>query len=786
MTPIRLVRFVAWGLLAGLVLAAWTPAAWAVRITDIRVEALGGMGVNAGQVLSMVRTRPGEELDRGILSEDVRRLKECGHFSYVESRLENSLDSRGAVLVFKVQPRPVIRKLTVEGASFYSNGKIRDLMGINAGDRVDGATLGEGAIAVRQEYREDYFPNTKVRWALTPVEGDPSMVDVLIQVDEGERMLVRKIIFKGLESLKPKELRKRMTQKQSTWLSIFTGDGEYKAAALLADREVIRKALMDVGHLGAEVSAPTYVRVDRKKIDVTFEIDEGPLYTLDDWRITGMETFPAAAVEGGILVRKGEVASLQGIEQGAQNISDYYGSRGYIRTTADPRVVLDVSNATARVTYAVKEGPLAYISDVDIRGNSVTKDKVIRREILVAPGGVYDEVRVRRSENRLRNMGYFSYVRAYPEATAVSNRYRVVYELEEQSTATLTFGIGFSSVENLLGTVMFNNGNFDLFGWRNSFKGGGQKLQMSVQAGNKRQDVDVSWVEPYFLDRRLSFGVNGFWRNASYYSSEYDQRNLGGRTTLGIPISSFNRVNLSYGLEQIKIYDVDEEASDWVREEEGSRMKSSATLELVRDTRDRQFLSTRGFRGVLAGHLAGGPLGAETDHYGFSASASQYVPLWFDHVLNIRGGARMVQEFGDSDRVPIFDRLFLGGPMSVRAIKNRKLGPKDDQNEPRGGRASANVTVEYTFPILSMLRGAVFYDGGIVWSDVFKKEGIVDKETGEERFMVGDAYWCDGYGVGIRLDFPGFPLQLDYAWPINHDERLKDSGRFNFNVGYNL
>ena len=786
MTPIRLVRCAVWSLLAGLMLTAWAPLARAVMVTDIRVEAIGEMGVNAGQVLSMVRTRPGEELDRGILSEDVRRLKECGHFSYVESRLENSVDSRGAVLVFKVQPRPVIRHLTIEGAKFYSNEKIRDLMNINSGDRVDGATLGEGAIAVRQEYRSDYFPNTRVRWALTPVEGDPGMVDVLIQVDEGERMLVRKINFNGLECLKPKQLLKQMTQKESSWLSIFTGDGEYKAAALLADREVIRKALMDAGHLGAEVSAPTYVRVNEKKIDVTFEIDEGPVYTLDDWRITGMETFAESDVEGGVLVRKGDVASLEGLEQSARNISDYYGSRGYIRTAVDPRVVLDPSNATARVTYVVKEGPLAYIAGVDIRGNTITKDKVIRREILVSPGGVYDEVRVRRSENRLRNMGYFSYVRAYPESTAVSNQYRVVYELEEQSTATLTFGVAFSSVDNLLGMITFNNGNFDLFGWGNSFKGGGQKLQASVQAGAKRQDIDLSWVEPYFLDKRLSFGVNGFWRNASYYSSEYDQRNIGGRTTLGVPITTFDRVNLSYGLEQIRIYDVDEDASEWVHEEEGSRMKSSSTLELVRDTRDRQFLSTRGFRGSLAGHLAGGPLGADTDHYGFSVSASQYFPLWFEHVLNIRGGARMVQEFGDSDRVPIFDRMFLGGPMSVRAIKNRKLGPKDEQNEPRGGRSSANVTVEYTFPILSMLRGAIFYDGGIVWSDIFKKEGVLNEETGAEEFMVGDAYWCDGYGIGIRLDFPGFPLQLDYGWPINHDERLKDSGRFSFNVGYNL
>lgn len=762
------------------VAACWAPQASALMISDVRVEPIGSMGVNAAQVLAMVRSRPGMELDRTVLSEDVRRLKECGHFSYAESRLENAEDGPGAVLVIRVQPRPIIRRLTVEGARHFSNHKIRKLMDIGSGDRVDGATLGEGAIAVRTAYREDYYPDARVRWALTPVEGDPTHVDVLIQVDEGERMLVRKIHFLGLHAVKASALRKLMTQKQSNWLSIFTGDGEYKAAALLADQDVIRKALMDAGYLEAEVEAPTYRRVNAKKIDVTFRIHEGPKYLLSDWRIIGMETFDPSEVESGLMAKRGEVASLAAIEQGAQNISDFYGTRGYIHTAADPRLVLDTTNRTAKVTYVVREGPLAYVADIDIRGNTTTKDKVIRREILVKPGGVYDEPRVRRSENRLRNMGYFSYVRAYSEATAVSNQYRLVYELEEQSSAQLTFGVGFSSIDHVLGMVSFNNGNFDILGWRNHFRGGGQKLQASVQIASKRKDVDVSWTEPYFLDRRLSFGLGGFWRDVGYYSSEYDQRNYGGRTTFGVPLTSFDRINLSYCLEQIEIFNVDTNASSWVFDEEGRRLKSSSTLELVRDTRDKQFLSTRGFRGSVAASLAGGPLGGETDHYGFSANASQYFPLWFGHVLNFRGGARMVKEFGDADRVPIFDRMFLGGPMSVRAIKNRKLGPKDEEGDARGGRSSANFTAEYTYPILPMLRGAFFYDGGIVW------QGLFEEEENPDVPVVGDGYWCDGIGVGIRLDFPGFPLQLDYGWPLHHDERLPDSGRISFNIGYNF
>ena len=152
------------------------------------------------------------------------------------------------------------------------------------------------------------------------------------------------------------------------------------------------------------------------------------------------------------------------------------------------------------------------------------------------------------------------------------------------------------------------------------------------------------------------------------------------------------------------------------------------------------------------------------------------MPLWFGHVLNIRGMAGMVKEYGDSDRVPIFDREFLGGPRTVRAFKYRKLGPKDEDHEAIGGRSAATATVEYTMPVVKMIRFAAFYDVGVVWQDVFEKD--------DDNPAVGDGEVCDGYGIGVRLDIPQFPIQLDYAWPINTDDYLSDSGRFSFNIGY--
>lgn len=788
-------------------------AAGAATVRDVRVEPIGAVPVSAEQVLAQIGAKVGRELDRAALSEDVRALQRSGAYSYAETRLEPQADG-GVVLWIRVAGRPKIRTLSVAGAEYLGNKKIRNLLEIGSGDRADPAVLGAKAQKVRDHYRKDFFPEAKLTWNFRPVADDPAFADVDVQVEEGRRAVVRRITFQGIRHVRAKDLRKAMTQKQSSWLSWMNNDGVYEPANLLADREAIRKAFMDKGYLGAQVGEPTYAYVGRKKIDVAFDVVEGPLYTLADWRIEGMSAFPTNEAARGVVAAAGQTAELEAIRRGAQNVGDFYGARGYIHTEVEPVVSLDTNAATAKVAYRVAEGTLAYIQNVEIRGNSQTKDKVIRREIGVAPGEVYNEVRVRSSENRVRNLNYFSYVGTYPESTAVSNRYNVVFDVEEQRTGQFMVGAGFSSVDNVLGFVELTQGNFDLFGWPH-MTGGGQKLKLRATVGEERTDLEMSLIEPWFLNRRLSLGLDLFRHDVKNLSSDYDQVDTGGTLTLGKPFFAFNRVNWIYGLENIEIRDVDDDASDWIHREagqtwetgveewvenedgervatttnawvqtgDGARLKSHGTMELIRDTRNSTFVATRGFRGSVSATLAGGPFGGETDTYQFNLRLAQYVPLWFDHVLCLRGWSSLVEEYGDSDWVPIFDRLFLGGPRNVRAFKYRKVGPKNEDKEPLGGRSAATATAEYTIPLVDRVRLAFFYDVGIVWEDLFEK-GSVYPEDEEEDVIVGDGELYDGYGLGIRFDFPQFPIQLDYAWPVNTDDLLGDGGRFSFSIGY--
>jgi outer membrane protein insertion porin family len=764
-------RGIRWAVAAAL----WTAAAvCAAPIRDIRVAVDGNVPVNAEQVLAQVSAKVGQELDRAALSDDIRALQRSGAYSFAEARLEPAEDG-GLVLLFKVIGRPKIRTMTVAGADYIGNKKVRNLLEIGSGDRVDNALLGEKAQKVRDHYRKEFFPESKLTWTFKPTADNPEFTDVDIQVVEGKRAVVRRILFSGNVHMPRKELLKVMTQKQSSWLSWMNNAGIYDPSSLMADRELIRKVFMDKGYLGATIGEPTFTYVSRKKIDIAFVVSEGPTYRVSDWRIGGLTLFPSNEVSRGVVVLSGGEASLSSIEKSAENIRDFYGSRGYIKTGVDPRISLDTNAATAAVCYEVREGVLAYIQNVEIRGNSQTRDKVVRREINVVPGDIYNEVKVRSSENRVRNLNYFSYVNTYPESTAVSNRFNLIFDVEEQRTGQFMVGAGISSVDNIIGFVELTQGNFDLFGWPR-MTGGGQKLKLRLQAGSERTDLELSLIEPWFLNRRLSLGLDLFRHDAQYYSDEYDQINTGGALTLGKPLFSFNRINWIYGLENIEVLNVDSNASEQIRQEEGSRIKSYGTMELIRDTRNNTFIPTRGFRGSASATLAGGPFAGETDTYQYQLRGSQFFPLWFEHVINFRGWAAMIHEYGDSDSVPIFDRMFLGGPRTVRAFDYRDVGPKDAEGEPLGGRSVLFGSVEYTVPVVDKVRLAAFYDAGVVWL------GIFEEELGTPA--VGDGVLCDGYGLGVRFDFPSFPIQLDYAWTIHTDEFNEDNGRFSFSIGY--
>lgn len=761
----------------------------AATVREIRIERRGGGLIDEALVRSFISIEVGQELTRAALARDVRALEQSGRFAYVATEVDER--PGGVVLTYVVRSKPRIRLIRIEGADEIGNAKVRELLELGPGDLVDDATLAFKSLAVREHYQKRYFPNAELKWTIREDEATGT-ADVVVKVHEGKRAKIHRIRFDGeipdpgrgaraMRALFPwiferppvigHDLRKPMKQRQANMWSWITGAGTYKPDELEADVEVVRRALQERGFLDATVGDPVIEPGRGTRINVRIPVALGPQYRLGQIQVVGPQKFSADDVRRSITNRPGDIASITAIERAQQAVQDYYGSRGHIRNEVQYLLNPRPGETTVDLDIAVRaEGEEARVRDVIIRGNTRTKDKVIRREITVLPGDVYNQVRVRNSELRLRNLGYFDFVTAVPEDTKDPKLFDLAMEVEERRTGQFLIGAGFSSVDNLIGFAELSQGNFDLFNWPPT--GGGQKLRLRGTAGTKRNDLELSFTEPWLFDRRLALTFNAFRRNRSYFSRLYDQRNTGGDIGIGVPLDAFSRFNISYGLEQIKIHHVDDDASEFFLQQEGDFLKSSLNASVVRDSRDSAFIPTRGTRASLGGMYAGGPLGGEVDVYNVEAQVSTFWSVWYEHVFNIRAWTSVVEPHGDAEDVPIFERLFLGGARTLRAWKYRRVGPKDENGEPVGGSTAWYATAEYTIPVFERLRFATFYDIGYVYDEAYEWE-----------FSQYNSDW----GVGIRLDFPGFPLRFDYAWPLERDpDDTRTSGRFQFTIGYSF
>jgi outer membrane protein insertion porin family len=740
-------------------------------VKDIRIINQAGDLYDMSSVAAFTSFEVGEEVTDtdyivSAIAIDVRRMRESGRYSYVDASMDVEPD--GVILIYTVVAKHKLRRIVISGAENMRNKKVRKKSELNLGQFADDSTFSQATAKIKEAYRNAWYPDAKVEWS-SQADEQLGTVDVTFSIDEGRKLGIKKLVFEGNDSLDDKALRKVIQQKQKWFLSFITGAGKYKPGNVDMDVFAIKQLYMNQGFLDIVVSDPVLDDTKPKKSRLIFTIDEGRRYRIGEITISGTETFEPEELRRGIRLVSGDMAALADVEAGSESVRAFYGNRGYIRAAVNPVFDANAETGTVDIRFDVTEGSIGYINKVNIMGNERTHDKVIRRELVIYPGDKYNRSRVKTSENRLRNLNYFEVVTTSPEPTGEAEKYDLNVQVKEKSTGRFMAGVGFSTVDSLVGYVELSQGNFDWRSWPPI--GAGQKFKIRAQLGTQRNDLDISFVEPWFLDRKLSFGIDLFHRESRYFSDAYDQKNNGMRLSLGKPLAPFVRGTLAYTLEEFEVFDVQDTASEAIKAEEGKRLKSGIDYTMSRDTRDRFFNPTRGNKTTVTPYFAGGPLGGQTDLFGAKIRSGQYWPLIGGMIFNIRGQVETVENYGDSEFVPIFDRLFLGGSYTLRGFEFRDVGPKDPiTGDPLGGKSSAYATAELNYPIWKQIRGAVFYDWGVVNVDAMDFD---------------PALYNDNWGLGIRLDLPGFPLHLDYAWPITYDEVWQDGkGRFNFLIGH--
>jgi outer membrane protein insertion porin family len=746
-------------------------------ISSVDVRYRGAKTVDEARLRNLMASKSGTTYRAESLDNDIKALYESGLVDDVRFLAEPIGDS--VRLIAEVTTRPGLGGVGFVGNSIFSDQKLAKESKMKAGGALSDEQILEARRNIEKYYQGYGYPDVTVSHR-TQATGQEGLSDLIFIIDEGTKNEIRKIRFEGNNTFTDPELRKEMKVKEKGWFSWLTKSGRFESDQLDTDIDAILDYYRSKGYLRASSPGIRREPVKDGRVDLVIPIVEGEKYTVAGVGFGKMTVFKPEELYPALTLNGNDAYSSTKMRADITMIRSYYGSRGY----ADVLVTPDIRDAgpnRVNITYRITEGSRFRVGRVNIEGNVKTKDKVIRREIPLKPGDMFNSVELDTTKSRLTNLQYFSDVQV--SGSPGGSGYRDVDVLvEEKATGSVGVGLGFSSIDSIVGFMTLEQSNFDLFNpW--NFTGGGQRFGMNLRLGSKRSEFSVSLVEPWFMDQQLALGGELFFKQSTYFSDYYEQTNAGAAISLRKPLGAKSSIKGEYRLEQVSI-DSEVDADDYggngndskLSDEEigGDYLRSAIALNYIYDSRDSSVQTRKGHKFDLGATLAGGVFGGDVDTITVSAQGQKYWNLRWDTILSVNGELAVVDSVND-DEIPIFERMFLGGGRTLRGFEFRDVGPRDDgfTDEVYGGNSLGYVSLEYTVPIIETVRAAVFYDVGFV---------------NEKSWDIGPSDLYSDVGLGLRLKLPisPLPLALDYAIPVSSpDDEADKGGQFNFSLQYN-
>ncbi len=746
-------------------------ALYAASINDILVKSATSRLVSQDMVRSNMTMQIGDEFSPETLSEDIKTLYATKQFDDIEAKVEPT-NTGSVTITLTITPKAVISEIVFQGNSLISTKKLRREVDLKENEIQDEKLLSEDLQALYDLYRNKGYHDTTIKQQVVPLE-DSHHLKVVYEINEKSRYKTRGVDLIGNIVFSDRQLEKMMETEVSLLGYIFPA-GYFDETELQNDIDSIKNAYWDKGYLDFKLSKiDRYITKDGKDIHLTLFLEEGPQYSVKDISISGNTEFSTEQLTEIISLQSGEVYSSGQERRDINAITNKYSHKGYLDCYVLPDRSIESENNTASVEYIIREGTAYTIRNINIAGNHITKDHVIRRELRIHPGDVSDISKIEASKTSLQNLGYFENVDILPVSTEENDKKDLNVNLDEKLTGQLLFGAGFSSTDNLVGTIEVSQSNFDLHDFP-GLRGGGQRMRLRAQFGSSRQDYVLSFTEPWLNDKPLRFDFE-IWSRTTSSNREYDQDSKGSSVAFTRRLKKkFWRQSFGYRIEDIDINDIEGDYSKLFRDaEEGGDLVSAFTLGFVRDHRDRVILTSSGSRISINSEFQTEAIGSYSNLYKLTLSADKYYPIFKKTVFKISGEIGQVDNVsGDTPR--IFDRFFTGGANSIRGFKERDVGPVDpDNEEPVGGQSILLASVEVTTPLYEKtVMGSIFVDSGNVWKDEF------DWTPSELNV---------GVGAGLRLFLPIGAIQLDYGWPVSREQKhLGTGGRFHFNLGYNF
>ena len=758
-----------------------------IRIIDVA----GNRRVTAEDVRTYLKERVGQPFSADALTDDVRELYGSGFFDDIEVDLVRR--DEGVHLRFLVRERPSIAKLSFEGNQEISNDDLKEGIELKEATVLSQPAIRRSVQKIRDMYAEKGYFLAEAESSVVPTRDGE--VEVKFKVTEHDQVSVRRVTFIGNEHVSSEELRSLMFTGNSGFF-LFGSGGPFRQDAFERDVAVLSALYYDRGFLTVSIGTPRIMLTpDRSGIEVSITIDEGPRYRIRQLRVyeRGPDGKEADPIDGRrnlrmmVRAKSGDWFNRAELLEDLQAVRTLYRDHGYANVDATPQTNLDAESHEVDVVVPVERGPLVRFERIEVRGNTKTRDKVIRRELEVAEGDLFSETKLEKSRRRINALGYFERVDISTEQGSTPEKMNVYIEVGERPTGTFQVGAGFSSIENFILTAQIQQAN--LFG-------NGQSLSLQLQWSGLRQLADLRFFEPYLLDSPFSASIDLYDQLRGY--QDFSQSSVGGNLTLGYPliepelyayvtytaeedrVSTQPQLTLLGTASRISVFRSLPLANLF-----NDGFTSSIRPSLTFDSRDNRLFPTAGVYVSASTELASSVIGSENQFLKHRLTGRFYYPLGKGFVVKLN------TEFGhvtspSKEGVPIFARFFLGGIFDVRGFLYRSIGPRvgltssTDPNStpipngaPIGGNVEYYQNLELEMPIVDAvgLRGVIFTDAGNAWNleTNYCKSSSAILYAAINPCFHGVSSLTDlrtSWGFGFRWFSPLGPLRFEWGFPF--------------------
>ncbi|MGO9954358.1 MAG: outer membrane protein assembly factor BamA [Dissulfurispiraceae bacterium] len=702
-------------------------------VTSIEVKGL--RRIEEGAVKAKLSQKIGEPLSQEKTTEDIKAIYKMGYFDDVTVSLDPF--EGGIKLIYAVKEKPTIIKVDFQGNKEYDDKKLKEQVAITAGSIADVTLINDNAAKLKSFYEGEGYFLAKI----IPVVNmtDANEVVVTYQINEGEKVKIKEIRIENNKALTAKQIRKVMKTKERGMLSFIFGTGYYKKDEIKTSLEEIRDLYYNHGYLKILVSDPVVTLMpDKKWMIITIAVSEGPQYTVAYVGIKGNKVYTEEELRKLIKLAPNKVFSKAVLKKDVTDLTDKYSNTGYALVSINPDMSLDEDKKTVSVTYQIGEGDKYKIGKIDITGNTKTQDKVIRREIRVDEGDIFNNAALKRSYERLNNLNFFETVDISPKPRPGEKIVDLDVKVKEKSTGSLSIGGGYSSVDKVIGMVEVKQAN--LFGT-------GDSLTAKGELGTKMTDAELQFRDPWFLDKPIGFGVTLYKQQRDY--PDFQRKGTGMEISLGRSFWEYWSASIAYNLEKVDMADIAANSSPVIVQQAGKTITSALSPAIARDTRDYYLDPLRGSRNVLSTTFAG--FGGDNKFYKLEFDSGWYFPIFDVTTIHLRG--RIGWSGGLLGKsVPLYDNFYIGGQYTVRGLGWGVAGPIDPGTGAAiGGTRELVGNAEYIFPIIADLKikGMVFYDIGRAYTS-----GQTPQFGQGLRFTSG---------VGLRWISPFGPIAIMYG-----------------------